>query len=192
LLNWPARQLTSLCVLLDGAAFQQREVHLQLLASLVAEGAPNGGLLLGGEQARRVRPRDALVASKRSSALRTVGRLKVGDDLHPVLQSHARLREQLLKSSAFAVHVALDVQHCDRTRRPSTCCADFRSTSGDGQWQARHRLEARRTSPSPLRAEPGRHQRLRDVLGTAFDACYNPIKDAGGQIIGASYIGHKK
>ena len=31
-----------------------------------------------------------------------------------------------------------------------------------------------------------------DVLGTAFDACYNPIKDDGGKIIGASYIGHKK
>jgi Cache 3/Cache 2 fusion domain len=31
-----------------------------------------------------------------------------------------------------------------------------------------------------------------DVLGTAFDACYNPIKDAKGQIIGVTYIGHKK
>ena len=31
-----------------------------------------------------------------------------------------------------------------------------------------------------------------DVLGTAFDACYNPIKDAGGKIIGVTYIGHKK
>ena len=31
-----------------------------------------------------------------------------------------------------------------------------------------------------------------DVLGTAFDACYNPIKDSGGKIVGASYIGHKK
>jgi hypothetical protein len=31
-----------------------------------------------------------------------------------------------------------------------------------------------------------------DVLGTPFDACYNPIKDGGGKIIGASYIGHKK
>ncbi len=31
-----------------------------------------------------------------------------------------------------------------------------------------------------------------DVLGTQFDACYNPIKDAGGKIIGVSYIGHKK
>ncbi len=31
-----------------------------------------------------------------------------------------------------------------------------------------------------------------DVLGTAFDACYNPIKDAKGKIIGVSYIGHKK
>lgn len=31
-----------------------------------------------------------------------------------------------------------------------------------------------------------------DVLGTAFDACYSPIKDAGGKIIGVSYIGHKK
>lgn len=30
-----------------------------------------------------------------------------------------------------------------------------------------------------------------DVLGTAFDACYNPIKDAG-KVIGATYIGHKK
>jgi Cache 3/Cache 2 fusion domain len=31
-----------------------------------------------------------------------------------------------------------------------------------------------------------------DVLGTAFDACYNPIKAADGKIIGVSYIGHKK
>jgi hypothetical protein len=31
-----------------------------------------------------------------------------------------------------------------------------------------------------------------DVLGTAFDACYNPVKDAKGQIIGVTYIGHKK
>lgn len=31
-----------------------------------------------------------------------------------------------------------------------------------------------------------------DVLGTVFDTCYNPIKDAGGKIIGASYVGHKK
>ncbi len=30
-----------------------------------------------------------------------------------------------------------------------------------------------------------------DVLGTAFDACYNPIK-ADGKIIGVTYIGHKK
>jgi hypothetical protein len=25
-----------------------------------------------------------------------------------------------------------------------------------------------------------------DVLGTAFDACYNPIKDAGGKVIGVT------
>jgi cache 3/cache 2 fusion protein len=31
-----------------------------------------------------------------------------------------------------------------------------------------------------------------DVLGTPFDACYNPIRDAGGKVIGVSYIGHKK
>lgn len=31
-----------------------------------------------------------------------------------------------------------------------------------------------------------------DVLGTLYDACYNPIKDAGGKILGVSYIGHKK
>ena len=31
-----------------------------------------------------------------------------------------------------------------------------------------------------------------DVLGTAFDACYNPIKDAGGKVVAVSYIGHKK
>jgi len=31
-----------------------------------------------------------------------------------------------------------------------------------------------------------------DVLGTQFDACYNPIKDAAGKTLGASYIGHKK
>ncbi|MGR6804845.1 Cache 3/Cache 2 fusion domain-containing protein [Sphaerotilus natans] len=31
-----------------------------------------------------------------------------------------------------------------------------------------------------------------DVLGTAFDACYRPIKDGGGRIVGVSYIGHKK
>ena len=31
-----------------------------------------------------------------------------------------------------------------------------------------------------------------DVLGTKFESCYNPIKDASGKIIGASYIGHKQ
>jgi hypothetical protein len=31
-----------------------------------------------------------------------------------------------------------------------------------------------------------------DVLGTAFDACYNPIRDSAGKVIGASYIGHKR
>jgi hypothetical protein len=31
-----------------------------------------------------------------------------------------------------------------------------------------------------------------DVLGTAFDACYNPIKDGGGKIVGLTYVGHKK
>lgn len=31
-----------------------------------------------------------------------------------------------------------------------------------------------------------------DVLGTAFDACYNAIKDKGGKIVGATYIGFKK
>jgi hypothetical protein len=30
-----------------------------------------------------------------------------------------------------------------------------------------------------------------DVLGTAFDACYNPIVSSG-KVIGATYIGHKK
>lgn len=33
---------------------------------------------------------------------------------------------------------------------------------------------------------------LIDVLGTAFDACYNPIKDSSGKTIGIFYVGHKK
>lgn len=31
-----------------------------------------------------------------------------------------------------------------------------------------------------------------DVLGTTFDACYNPIKDKAGKVIGVTYIGFKK
>ena len=31
-----------------------------------------------------------------------------------------------------------------------------------------------------------------DVLGTAFDACYNAIKDKAGKVVGATYIGFKK
>jgi hypothetical protein len=31
-----------------------------------------------------------------------------------------------------------------------------------------------------------------DVLGTAYESCYNPIKDGSGTIVGVSYIGHKK
>ena len=31
-----------------------------------------------------------------------------------------------------------------------------------------------------------------DVLGTPFEACYNPIKDKGGKVIGVTYIGFKK
>jgi hypothetical protein len=28
-----------------------------------------------------------------------------------------------------------------------------------------------------------------DVLGTPFDACYNPIKDGGGKVIGVTHLG---
>lgn len=31
-----------------------------------------------------------------------------------------------------------------------------------------------------------------DVLGTAFLACYRPLKDAAGAVIGATYVGFKK
>ena len=31
-----------------------------------------------------------------------------------------------------------------------------------------------------------------DVLGTPFNACYRPIKDGSGAVIGATYIGYKK
>ena len=31
-----------------------------------------------------------------------------------------------------------------------------------------------------------------DVLGAEYDACYDPIKDAQGHLIGVSYVGHKK
>ncbi len=31
-----------------------------------------------------------------------------------------------------------------------------------------------------------------DVLGTIFDACYNPVKDNSGAIVGVTYIGYKK
>jgi hypothetical protein len=31
-----------------------------------------------------------------------------------------------------------------------------------------------------------------DVLGTPYDACYNPIKDASGKLVAVSYVGHKK
>lgn len=31
-----------------------------------------------------------------------------------------------------------------------------------------------------------------EVLGTAYDTCYHPIKDAGGKVIGITYIGFKK
>jgi hypothetical protein len=31
-----------------------------------------------------------------------------------------------------------------------------------------------------------------DVLGTKFDSCYHPIKDAGGKTLGLTYVGYKK
>lgn len=31
-----------------------------------------------------------------------------------------------------------------------------------------------------------------DVLGTPFSACYDPIKDASGKVIGVTYVGFKK
>jgi hypothetical protein len=31
-----------------------------------------------------------------------------------------------------------------------------------------------------------------DVLGTAFNACYNPVKDDKGAVIGVTYVGFKK
>jgi Cache 3/Cache 2 fusion domain len=31
-----------------------------------------------------------------------------------------------------------------------------------------------------------------DVLGTKLDSCYHPIKDAGGKVVGLTYVGYKK
>jgi Cache 3/Cache 2 fusion domain len=31
-----------------------------------------------------------------------------------------------------------------------------------------------------------------DVLGTPYSACYHPVKDAAGAIVGVTYIGYKK
>ncbi len=31
-----------------------------------------------------------------------------------------------------------------------------------------------------------------DVLGTAFSACYDPIKDGAGKVIGVTYVGFRK
>lgn len=31
-----------------------------------------------------------------------------------------------------------------------------------------------------------------DVLGTAFNACYNPVKDDKGAVVGVTYVGFKK
>lgn len=31
-----------------------------------------------------------------------------------------------------------------------------------------------------------------DVLGTAYNTCYNPVKDANGAVIGVTYVGFKK
>ncbi len=31
-----------------------------------------------------------------------------------------------------------------------------------------------------------------DILGTAFDTCYEPIKDASGKVLGVYYVGYKK
>jgi len=31
-----------------------------------------------------------------------------------------------------------------------------------------------------------------DVLGTPFSACYNPIKDSAGKVIGVTYVGFKR
>lgn len=33
---------------------------------------------------------------------------------------------------------------------------------------------------------------MADVLGTPFDSCYAPVKDAAGKVIGATYVGFKK
>ncbi|MFN9090207.1 MAG: hypothetical protein ACK5V0_01520 [Alphaproteobacteria bacterium] len=30
------------------------------------------------------------------------------------------------------------------------------------------------------------------MLGTAFHARYNPLKDPSGKVVGVSYVGHKK
>jgi hypothetical protein len=31
-----------------------------------------------------------------------------------------------------------------------------------------------------------------DVLGTAYHACYRPLKDAAGAVVGVTYVGFKK
>ncbi len=31
-----------------------------------------------------------------------------------------------------------------------------------------------------------------EILGSPYDTCYDPIKDAGGKVIGVAYVGYKK
>jgi hypothetical protein len=40
--------------------------------------------------------------------------------------------------------------------------------------------------------KPERWCGMIDVLGTQLDSCYDPIKDASGKVVGATYVGFKK
>ena len=79
----------------------------------------------------------------------------------------------------------LFVKSGDDFVRVSTNVLTPEGTRGVGTPLARAKAYEAVSRGQPFRGEV-------DVLGTLFDACYSPIKDERGGVIGVTYVGFKK
>jgi hypothetical protein len=77
------------------------------------------------------------------------------------------------------------VKHGDEFVRVSTNVLTQDDKRGVGTLLARAKAYAAVTKGEPFCGSV-------DVLGTAFNACYYPIKDKAAKVIGVTYIGYKK
>jgi Cache 3/Cache 2 fusion domain len=156
--------------------------YLATLAMLATIGVANAG------------PQESIAALDerlaKIGAPRLEGTDKVGDKEVPAIFFGARkinnnydVVDEIRKKTGASATVF--VKQGDEFVRISTNVLTPEGKRGTGTLLARNKVYAAVIKGEKYCGEA-------DVLGTAFDTCYHPIRDASNKVIGLTYVGHKK